>query len=192
MEGLTLALSRRERGTIGSPRLPREGPGVRVLCCGPIPRRFPSSRSPRSIPRLPRSAPRNLLVYDPTGTAAAYSHRPRHHLHRAENLDNLPNEARLLVIGKDALTSAESVNGRLAAWASVGRTVVVLEQAHPLKSPALPAEMAPPQMRAASPLRRTWGIPPSAGWHRRTSSPGRPTRLSFATPTPSPRGERRA
>ncbi len=98
---------------------------------------------PAIDPEVAALGARNLLVYDPTSTAAAYLTGRGITFTALKNLDNLPNEARLLVIGKDALTSAESVNGRLAAWASVGRTVVVLEQAHPLKSPALPAEMAP-------------------------------------------------
>jgi beta-galactosidase len=82
-----------------------------------------------------------LLVYDPAGTAASFLTRSGIAFTALKNLDNLPERAQLLVIGKDAFSAAESPTGRLAAWASTGRTVVMLEQAHPLKFQGLPVAM---------------------------------------------------
>jgi beta-galactosidase len=59
------------------------------------------------------------------------------------SLDKLPADGRVLVVGKDALDVAESTSSRLAAWASAGRTVIVLEQQNPLQYQALPAAMEP-------------------------------------------------
>jgi beta-galactosidase len=59
------------------------------------------------------------------------------------SLGGLPVQGKVLLIGKDALTAEESQSSRLAAWASVGRTVVVLEQKNPLRYQGLPAAMEP-------------------------------------------------
>jgi beta-galactosidase len=47
------------------------------------------------------------------------------------------------VVGRDALQAGDSTSTRLAVLASEGRSVVVLDQSHPLKYQALPAELEP-------------------------------------------------
>lgn len=57
------------------------------------------------------------------------------------DLASLPAGARILLVGPDALSAEEATSSRLAAWASAGRRVIVLEQANPLKYQGLPCEM---------------------------------------------------
>ena len=83
----------------------------------------------------------SLAVYDPAGTAAAALRSAGVAFKLLNNLAALPADIRGLIIGKDALTAAESGSSRLAAFAAAGHTVVVLEQAHPLHYQGLPAEM---------------------------------------------------
>lgn len=84
-----------------------------------------------------------LLVYDPAQTAAAYLRENGVTFTTVADLKQLPETGRVLVVGKDALTIGESSSSALAAWASSGRSVVVLEQKNPLKYQAMPAEMEP-------------------------------------------------
>lgn len=57
------------------------------------------------------------------------------------NLTILPADARILLVGPDVLSAEEATSSRLAAWASAGRRVIVLEQSSPLKYQGLPCEM---------------------------------------------------
>ena len=92
---------------------------------------------------LAAPAPKLLAVYDPLGAAAAFLTRTGIAFTRLTSLHSLPITAKALVIGKDALTPAQSTSSALAAYALSGRTVIVLEQKNPLKYQALPGEMAP-------------------------------------------------
>lgn len=87
------------------------------------------------------SSKSSLVVYDPQGPVAAFlqEHRLDHLV--LSNLDLLPDLARFLIIGPQALDAREAASSRLAAWASAGRRVLVLEQDHPLKYQALPCDM---------------------------------------------------
>jgi beta-galactosidase len=58
-------------------------------------------------------------------------------------LDQLPERAKVLVIGKDAIGPAECGSSALSAYALPGRVVIVLEQKNPLKYQALPGDVAP-------------------------------------------------
>jgi beta-galactosidase len=84
-----------------------------------------------------------LYLYDPNGTIGTFLNAKKVGFTALNSLASLPQNARVLVIGKDALTEAESTSSRLAAWASTGRRLIVLEQKHPLKYQAFPAEMLP-------------------------------------------------
>ena len=88
-------------------------------------------------------APKALAVYDPLGTAAAFLTSQGVPFTRLTRLSPLPQTAKVLLIGKDALTPAQSTSSALAAYALSGRTILVLEQKNPLKYGALPGEMAP-------------------------------------------------
>ena len=85
----------------------------------------------------------SLAVYDPAGTVAALLNAQRLPFTRLASLNALPAGAKVLIIGPDALTAAQSTSSALAAYASGGHTVIVLEQKNPLRFQALPGDMAP-------------------------------------------------
>ena len=82
---------------------------------------------------------KNFLVYDPNGSVTNYLKAQNAAFTSLSTLAALPATGKLLIIGKDALTAQESGSSLLAAWASDGKTVIVLEQKNPLKYQALPA-----------------------------------------------------
>ncbi len=81
-----------------------------------------------------------LAVYDPKGLAIAFLKSRGIPFTPLASLAALPEAAKVLLIGKDALTSAESASSHLAAYAAAGRTVIVLEQTNPLRYQGLPGE----------------------------------------------------
>jgi hypothetical protein len=82
----------------------------------------------------------NLAVFDPTGTAMAFLRSRSIPFTPLASLATLPEASHVLLIGKDALTPAESASSQLAAYAAAGRTVIVLEQRNPLRYQGLPGE----------------------------------------------------
>jgi beta-galactosidase len=82
-----------------------------------------------------------LAVYDPEGKVATYLTGQKVAFRRLTTLANLPSDARVLLIGPDALSEAQSTDPRLAAYALDGHRVLLLEQKNPLKYQALPAAM---------------------------------------------------
>ena len=80
-----------------------------------------------------------FILYDPKNAVTAYLKARSVPFTPLTSLQNLPPNGRVLLVGPDALSEAESTSTRLAAWASGGRRVIVLEQAHPLKFQALGA-----------------------------------------------------
>ena len=83
-----------------------------------------------------------VAVYDPHGSARKFLGDSKAAFTAIESLDAIPEAARVILIGKDALSAREAESTRLAALAIEGKRVIVLEQAHPLKYQALrPAEM---------------------------------------------------
>lgn len=85
---------------------------------------------------------RDLLVYDPAGTVAGYLKAQAVSFTPIASLDALPKTGgRVLIVGKDALSPADASSPRLAAWASSGRGVLLLEQKNPLHGIGLPAAM---------------------------------------------------
>lgn len=90
---------------------------------------------------VPVSAVQNVFVYDPVSniakslSALGFAAKP------VLSLGALPTNVPIgtvLIVGKDALTPTESASSSLAAWASAGRTVIVLEQKNPLRYQGLP------------------------------------------------------
>ncbi len=84
---------------------------------------------------------KNLFVYDPNGSTIAFLKNSGQTFTMLNSLANLPATGRVLVIGEDALTVEQSTSSALAAWASSGRSVVVLDQKNPLKYQAITADM---------------------------------------------------
>ena len=68
-----------------------------------------------------------LAVFDPRETLAEFLNSRHLAFTSLPNLDTLPNSARILLIGPDALSASEATSSRLAAWASSGRRLIVLE-----------------------------------------------------------------
>ncbi len=85
-----------------------------------------------------------VAVYDPNGILKPFLGRLGVTAIETNSLEKLP-EVKVLLVGPDALNEADSTSTSLAAFASRGNTVIVLDQSHPLKYQALPAEMEPAQ-----------------------------------------------
>ncbi len=112
--------------------------GVQVLADAQLkPRIKPALRPGARAPEV-RSLP---AVYDPKGEVSKYLKSINVPFVALNSLENLPQDAQALVVGRDALSVADSTSSALAAFASGGRRVIVLEQGNPLKFQALPAEM---------------------------------------------------
>jgi hypothetical protein len=82
----------------------------------------------------------SLAVYDPKGAVLTFLKSRAIPFTTLTSLAALPEAAKVLLIGKDALTPAESGSSHLAAYAASGRTVLVLEQKYPLRYQGLPGE----------------------------------------------------
>ena len=98
----------------------------------------PAQAKPAGIAKLEA---RELLVFDPQGAVVAFLKERRIGFVRLTGLDKLPATGRVLIVGKDGLTAAQSASSALAAFAAGGRQVIVLEQKNPLKYQAFPAVM---------------------------------------------------
>ena len=83
-----------------------------------------------------------VLLYDPKNSVGKTLPRLGIATKPVLSLAALPQTApagTVLLVGRDALTAPESAASTLAAWASAGRAVIVLEQTNPLRYQALPA-----------------------------------------------------
>jgi len=118
--------------------LPKSGPRI-----AKVETRVNFEKTPRLVAQGTRLTAQNLLVFDPSGQVAAFFKSHAVGFTPVSSLGNLPTAGKVLVVGKDALDAAQSTSSALAAYASSGRAVVVLEQKNPLKYQALPAEMSP-------------------------------------------------
>lgn len=97
---------------------------------------------PLAVPAALRSAGAGSLhVFDPGGTVAPYLRARGVSFTPVRSLEALPESARTLVIGPDALDVRTSTTSRLAAWASAGRRVIVMDQRHPLRYQGLPMQV---------------------------------------------------
>jgi hypothetical protein len=83
-----------------------------------------------------------LLVYDPNGGLSPLLKRWKLSYKPVVALNSLPSSGRVLIIGSNALSSSPASSNTLASWASMGRTVVVLEQQYPLEHSNIPADIA--------------------------------------------------
>lgn len=82
-----------------------------------------------------------VAVYDPVGAVALFLRTHHIPFTRLTSLAVLPTQAKTLLIGPNALTPTQSASSALAAYASAGRVVIVLEQKNPLHFQALPSPM---------------------------------------------------
>jgi beta-galactosidase len=84
----------------------------------------------------------SVHVYDPQGKVASYLKANGTTFTALNSLATLPTSGRVLVVGPDALSASDSTSSALAAWAATGRSVIVLDQKHPLRYQALTAEIS--------------------------------------------------
>ncbi|MDQ2730044.1 MAG: hypothetical protein M3Y56_00155, partial [Armatimonadota bacterium] len=84
-----------------------------------------------------------VAVFDPSGTAAPFLRSRGIPFIPITNLRDAPATAKVLIVGPDALTPAQSSSSALAAYAAGGRVVIVLEQKNLLRYQGLPGDMQP-------------------------------------------------
>jgi hypothetical protein len=86
---------------------------------------------------------RQLAVYDPSNKLATYLTSQRVIYRTVKDLKHLPQDAKTLLVGPDAIPESASSDPALAAYGFDGHRVIVLEQSHPLKYGALPTDLEP-------------------------------------------------
>ena len=106
---------------------------------GQSPQLKPAAAVTRAGAQL-KPASAGLALYDPKNAVAPFLTAHQVAFSRLDSLENLP-AVKTLLIGPDALSPAQSTSSRLAAWASSGRALLVLEQKNPLHFQGLPAAM---------------------------------------------------
>ncbi len=131
---------------------------VSVLPTGPFSER-PAARG--------ASAVQNLAVFDPRGTVMAFLRNRSIPFTPLATLDALPEASKVLLVGQDALTAAESGSSRLAAYAAAGRTVIVLEQKNPLRFQGLPGEAETATNEGRTAFAEDLGHPALQGLHQK-------------------------
>ncbi|MBN2451822.1 MAG: hypothetical protein JXR77_15645 [Lentisphaeria bacterium] len=87
---------------------------------------------------LPRD---RLIVLDPFGSVKRRLAARGTAFTEVASSAAIPDGAKVIVLGRDALDSRESTDPRWLARAGAGATVLALEQAHPLRFQALPADV---------------------------------------------------
>jgi beta-galactosidase len=98
---------------------------------------FRDAKTVSVLPPAQAAGVAEVAVYDPKGRLKAFLDGVQ-----VFSLESLP-QAKVLVVAPDALNEADSTSTALAAFASTGRAVIVLDQTNALKYQALPAEMEP-------------------------------------------------
>lgn len=82
----------------------------------------------------------DLLVIDSHGSAVARLRKRGVAFTELKSLDEAPQDAKMLIVGKNAVTRAESTGFKWRALATRGCRILVLEQEHPLHFQAVPAD----------------------------------------------------
>ena len=104
-------------------------------------------RDVKAVSILPPPALKNggkaeaLAVFDPANGVTPFLKDAKIPFTPVASLTQAPAQAKVLLVGPDALAAADSTSSDLAAYASGGHAVIVLDQSFPLKYQALPAEM---------------------------------------------------
>ena len=83
-----------------------------------------------------------LVVWDPSGEALARLRASGYtKIREVKTLAQIPDQFGLLVVGRNALTPADSTNRRWTALAVSGNKILFLEQTNPLHFQAIPADL---------------------------------------------------
>lgn len=99
---------------------------------------IPAEAGPR-----PNLVAAELAVMDPAGAVRSRLQARGIPFSTAADLAEVPKDARVVVVGADALTPALATDPRWLALAASGKRLLVLEQAQPLHFQALPADLTP-------------------------------------------------
>ena len=97
-----------------------------------------------AAPDLAKTAPGRIALFDPNNSVKNFLTSAKVPFTPIDDPARIPATAKVVIIGKDALSTATATSSQLAAWASEGdaRAVLALEQTHSLKFQALPGQMA--------------------------------------------------
>ena len=91
----------------------------------------------------PAAAQAALVVLDPGGSVKARLAARNIGFTAVETMADIPATARVVVVGKDALSARDATDPRWVSLAAAGARVLVLDQTHPLRCLAVPADLAP-------------------------------------------------
>lgn len=91
----------------------------------------------------PSIRPGELTVFDPHGSAKARLAARGVPFTEVPSVEQIPDGARLILVGRDALTARDATNPRWLSLAAAGARVLVLEQKNPLHYQATPADFEP-------------------------------------------------
>ncbi len=91
----------------------------------------------------PSLAKADLVVFDPLGSVKARLQARGIAFTEVALVAEIPAKAKVVVIGKDALSAREATDPQWTALAGNGAKVLVLDQAHPLHYQATPSDLAP-------------------------------------------------
>ena len=103
-------------------------------------------RDSKAISILPPVFPDKLTtgslgVWDPSGDTKIFLQSIGQPFLPLTSLESVPTLVHVIVVGRDAISAEDSTSTRLSVLASEGRSIVVLDQTHPLKYGAIPAQL---------------------------------------------------
>ena len=98
---------------------------------------------PTDAAAKPTLGAEQLAVLDPHGSAKARLQSRGIAFSEVKALADVPAQARVVLVGKDALSARDATDPRWMALASRGVRVLLLEQEHPLHFQAVPADLTP-------------------------------------------------
>ncbi len=84
-----------------------------------------------------------VIVWDPKGEAAQRLSERGVNFRSVDMMQAIPADFDLLIVGRDAVSPAESTDPQWLRWAADDRKILVLEQEHPLHYQAVPANVEP-------------------------------------------------
>ena len=90
---------------------------------------------------VPETGAGDIAVLDPDGSAIARLKERGVDFVSINSLDEVPASGRVLVVGRNAVKADEARSVRWSQLAAEGRSIVVLEQEHPLHGQAVPADV---------------------------------------------------
>jgi len=98
--------------------------------------------APDRIPK-PELSKAQLAVFDPHGGVKAYLGRRNIAFTEMASAAQVPDEAQVIILGKDAVPEDKAADPFCYRMALEGRRVIVLDQEHPLHYQAIPADIMP-------------------------------------------------